>query len=68
MNLRTNQEIVGVLRYIKRENEKIILTFEMCRDIEVPFFSDFDKNIYPLVGRKIGLLFLENGAIKVREI
>jgi len=68
MKLQYNSEVVGVLKGIRRENEEIVLTFEICKTIKVPFSSHFDKNIYNYINKEIGILNLEAGVIKVREI
>jgi len=68
MKLQYNSEVVGVLKGVKRENDEIFLIFEIRKTIKVPFTSDFDKNIYNFIEKKIGILYMEGSVIKIREI
>jgi len=59
MNLKEECEVVGVLKAVMRKHNRLILTFQMKKEIEIYPEADLEKELKEFVGHMIGIFNLD---------
>lgn len=67
MKLEDNEEIIGILSAIKSEENRIILIFSIIHEIELPSSGLNSDHIQDYIGKKVGLIYL-NDQYRIRRI
>ena len=67
MHLNVFSEIVGTLTDVVFKEGKMVISFSLSQEIEVPNEAIQKEKIENLIGKKIGL-FNNNGNYKIRKI
>jgi hypothetical protein len=67
VRLETGKEIIGILHAVEEDNGCNKLQFSLIIEIELPSSEISYEKINPFIGKKIGLLNLDN-EIFIREV
>lgn len=67
MKLKYGEEIIGIPTEVRQEHDVVQISFLITKEVEITYTKQIMKELTSLIGRKIGLLNIDDCFV-VREI